>query len=435
VLTSERELIINVLKSPNRIALWSDRAFLLGDFCLIMFQFIRNFKSREVDGEISVEDLVEFIKNPDFQRKLEIGRARTAGKGSPEYDRIKSSLMCFIPTFKHEYMVNAKSIIEPTGYLYLDFDYQSKFNFSQYPFIVAAWSSLSNEGLGVLVKVNNLHQESLLKATEYIALMFGLECDRRAVSRDRNCVISFDPEIYYNPQHTEVSLPEFEVQSLEVDEKGSSVNYTINNNKVSSQVSLFVDKIRFSDYDELVSLLDFKGENYIDFGGDGFKYTETGIYGIIKEGKRFDTLLNHCRDIKGINKNVSKKYISIVAHESNKKFCLPRLEDSEVDRIINRAFEYDGPLYRNKKVRFVFNPEKELSEEYKKSVRSKASGETKKQETFSKILETLNSWDFNLHGKITLLKVSKLSGLSYKTVKRKSKELKEIIASINVKKC
>jgi hypothetical protein len=402
-----------------------------------MFQFIKNFRSREVDGEISVEDLVEFIKNPDFQRKLEIGRARTAGKGSSEYDRIKSSLMCFIPTYTHDSFVNAKSIIEPTGYLYLDFDYQSKFNFSQYPFIVAAWSSLSNEGLGVLVKVNNLHQESLLKATEYIAFMFGLECDRRAVSRDRNCVISFDPEIYYNPQHTEVSLPEFEVQSLEVNssvkEERHLATNILTNIKNSTQVSPVTRKIRFTDFHDLVKLLDFQGKDYIDFGEEGFKYTELGIYSIIKEGSRFIRLLNHCQTLKALNRNISKNYIKTVAIEVNKRYCVPRLDDKEIARVVNLAHKFTGEPFKNKSIRFVFNPEINLPEAKKASIRAKSSGLSKRKASLTKIITTLENWNFSLLGEITFAKLAKESEVSLKTVSRRSLELRELVDIKNLK--
>src|SRR5690606_35572181 len=89
------------------------------------------------------------------------------------------------------------NITEPTGLIYLDCDHTDTVPDSSY--IHAKWKSLSNTGFGILVKVNGLTLENYTDTYNNLSKLIEIVSDSGARKATQQTVLSYDPNLYYNP--------------------------------------------------------------------------------------------------------------------------------------------------------------------------------------------------------------------------------------------
>lgn len=168
-----------------------------------MFNIITNVKNRTVIENISLDELINQLKNPSIIHKKIVDRARVLGKNSLEYDNIKKSLPCFVPNYTHNSYVKVDTINKSTGFIYIDVDYELSLDFSKFSFIAASWKSLSGVGSGILVALDDtvdigVELKTMRAIINDICSTLDVKPDSCAVSRDRLNVIGYDYEAYYN---------------------------------------------------------------------------------------------------------------------------------------------------------------------------------------------------------------------------------------------
>ncbi|HCW06090.1 MAG TPA: hypothetical protein DGG95_01850 [Cytophagales bacterium] len=158
--------------------------------------------TKQVGRTISFDELVQKIKSNNPVVDL----ARQHGKGSLVYDELKlNNLEFFYPNLWSSTNLHNPKYSYGTGYVYLDVDLSNKGEAIKYrseltnlhPYIFASWLSLSEKGLGILVKVENggkfYFEQYWKKLNELIS---GV--DPQTKNYNRKCVISYDPDIYIN---------------------------------------------------------------------------------------------------------------------------------------------------------------------------------------------------------------------------------------------
>jgi hypothetical protein len=166
------------------------------------FNVYPSLKGKQTGQTISFEELVKKIKSPNQV----IALAREHGKGSLQYDELKLNNLEFIyPNLWSHTNLNNPKYSYGTGYVYLDIDLASKEEAIKYrneltnihPYIYACWLSLSEKGLGILVKVENggqyYFEQYWRKLNDLIK-----EVDASTKNYNRKCIISHDPSIYVN---------------------------------------------------------------------------------------------------------------------------------------------------------------------------------------------------------------------------------------------
>ena len=92
---------------------------------------------------------------------------------------------------------------EPSGFIYIDIDNNNHdINFlKQDEYIYSCWRSLSDTGVGALVKVNGITAQNFKECWRYLENYFrgyGITIDQQTNDITRQNVISFDPDIYIN---------------------------------------------------------------------------------------------------------------------------------------------------------------------------------------------------------------------------------------------
>lgn len=396
-----------------------------------MFNIITNVKNRTVIENISLDELITQLKNPSIIHKKIVDKARTFDKKSKEYNDIKKSLPCFVPNYKHKEYVKTETIEKSTGFIYIDVDYKIDIDFSEFSFVASSWKSLSGVGSGIIVALDNYSElntdlNTMRTIINSVCEVLDIKADKAAVSRDRLNVIGYDYNTYYNPNFTR-----FNTSFIDNKEDKKVV---IRENKMllerlDTDYHFYDGDLRLSNLDEMKEKLPFKDDIlFLDMSDNPIKYTSIYIPKSIPVGTRNDTMFKILSSIKALNPLITKERFIGFANHINKNRCFEPMDKEELNNICNRLHSRNIPLFANKEQKYPFNPIYTLTGRERSSI---ASGEHNRKEgkkNTDKILKFVEDWDIIKDGKFTFKALSIKSGLSYKTILTRKKEIKVCIS-------
>ncbi len=164
-----------------------------------MVTIFKNIFDKDNPVYVPVERVLSSIKKGQYHAKIHQIRQE---EDKAAKSRLKGSLVsvCFSGKFSKRYDAN---LIEHSGIVVLDFDHledveQTKAEIIKDPFTFAAFISPSGDGLKVLVKIPPKKEDH---EAHYLALMDKYpELDATSKNLSRVCYVSFDPELYHNPE-------------------------------------------------------------------------------------------------------------------------------------------------------------------------------------------------------------------------------------------
>lgn len=398
-----------------------------------MFQIVSNVYNRNVITSVTLEEFINEVKNPGLSTKCQIIKAREVYNNSPDkkdntlYKSIKNSLPCitFLNSFT-DYVSN-ENIKLATGFMYIDVDNVDFIDLSTYSFVVSYWKSLSNNGYGILIKYNLNTVVDLQKCVDELSNLFGFKLDKNAVSKDRLNVISFDTNIYYNPNYTEYTFKE---------EKELVSNTYINTNFINrlQVIDTIYEKgeLRFSNFQELLKNYDFNGEAFIDLGDNKLEYAEVFVPKEIFNGNRNKSMFVLCSQIRGLNPWVTEEHLYKICSTINKDKFIPQLDQKELLDIVRKVYSKKDPVVvLNKTKRILFNPDYILTKREKQVMTAKQIRGAEAEKNTVKIVTCLYKWDFERLGKISQSKVAKETGFGIATIKRRAKKINSIFEILN----
>lgn len=383
---------------------------------------------------MTLEGLVNYIKNPDTQHKSTVELARRFGKGTLQYETIKESKVpCVVLNFLHSKgYVNGTTAHKPTGYLYIDVDNNLDIPLNS-PHIAAYWKSLSGAGYSIVVSAKGLTKNNVKSATREVAELLDIPLDTAAISIDRLTCISYDPNAYYNPN----AVPYVIQCGNTADEKKTHTMSTDNNTiiRVLDCVGLFSEKeIRVSNIDEVISSIDFEANPVHDFGEGGVMYADIrySIYGV-PEGKRNQVMYATVCQLRALNPWCSEDRMMEYVKGLNRNAFKPSLSNKEVEGIVSKVYKLKKvKLILNRRRRFVYNPDYDLTANDKRAMNIRLISERRKAVNSATIEDVIDSWDFKKRGKITRKSLAGASNLSINTIARRYKDLKEKIKQKNL---
>ncbi len=303
----------------------------------VKFNVVEAFTKRKITRNFnSLEELTNYIKSEDRKELKQIKEARSYGKGSKEYDKIKGELPCVAINFNYENdYIKGENVSIPTGYMYIDID-NPKFDMGDVDrrYVAAYWRSLSNSGYTTILKVEGLDAYHLKEQCRDVAGRLDIPVDFNAVSTDRLTVLSYDHDVYYNPNAETIILPAFEIpQDSETNNKNIGYdcheeNLIFNNLKeVVQSLNLDLEKESNNGIVDLVEVL-----------GKKLSYAEYFLpYREIKEGEREKILSSSTEQLIALNPQASRKLLKKIVVEANKKMQ-PPLSRNEVDTIFNKKY-------------------------------------------------------------------------------------------------
>ena len=160
----------------------------------------QNIKKSQITGYDTINGILNKIQKGETEILTEL--ARSYGKHSLEYDKIKFQIPTFTPNASFSQRRDLKHLQEPSGFIYIDLDDYHDINFlKRDEYIYSCWRSLSGIGIGALVKVNGITAQNFKGCWSYLFNYFkgyGITIDKQTCDITRQNVISFDPNIYIN---------------------------------------------------------------------------------------------------------------------------------------------------------------------------------------------------------------------------------------------
>lgn len=387
-----------------------------------MFQLIENWEKRKVVDSISIEGLVDRVRNPSNDFLEVVNEIRSLPRKSKEYEALKKTLPCFTTAFNFNGYVSTKNISNPTGYLYIDVDNTSDIKLN-HPAIVFYCKSISGKGYSIIVGVNGVTPENIKEATKFVAQELDIEFDEYAISKDRLTILSYDVNAYYNPNHSYINYSNNKLYCTHYD----SILY----NNIGFEHSGY--KIRTDNFSEVVSEIDFKGELFKKFSKDKLGYIRVPLpFSEVKEGRRNSLMNSICYVLRGLNPTVDKHIMVKYLMSINSAKFSPMLSDEELKTIVESVYQVkDIKLYPNTFRTYVYNPDYDLSVKERRQINVKQTHIAVKDRTLLEIENTIDSWDFNV-GKITCRRLAEVSGKNKKTVAKYYYKFKEKINKLNL---
>ena len=387
----------------------------------------KNIISPSVLGKITVDEVLHKIKYGD-ENLLNIKKARDYGKGHPQYDELKKTVL---PTFRFNFIfkvyANTENAVNATGLIYIDVDNTIEIPHSDY--IYAKWRSLSNTGYGILVKVDNLTLDNFKDVYASLGMILGVKVDdgaRRAIQQN---VLSYDPSLYCNPESKVYEYEHSKKASLSSIKKKKEC---IVLNEASTNQSSIKEQIDNS-YEYFV------GEN----SDKEFLYFENKIkicapfmpWHGIEEGNRNNFLFRLLSQFALLNPELGKDYLIAKSNYHNKKMN-PNLSRNEIYSIVSSVLEKRKKEtlepYYNKERLILFNPNMELTKQQKSQIVGFVMGEKKSKVTQQAIYEILENWDFEELGQITQKSVISISKFSRSRVQRHWSHFKDYVEYLNI---
>lgn len=398
-----------------------------------MFNIITNVRNREVISSISLDELVETIKNPSVIHKKIVDKARNIDKKSTLYKKIKESLPCFVPNYTHCEYVKTDTIIKSTGFLYIDIDYNIEIEYSKHPFIVASWKSLSNIGTGLIVSIKDIeNMGSDLQTMRYlvntVSNILDVKPDSCAISRDRLNVIGYDNDIFYNKDYKDLEVI---INNISIDLTNDKVinKDRINiNNRLEVDDNFISENIRFDNLSDYTKEYTFEDDEvFKDLGNKTIDYVSIYIPKTIPEGNRNKKLYNILSSVKAINPKIEEQRLLGFAKYLNNNVCYEPLGIEEIKSLTIRIMKSEIKPFANKTKRFLFNEDYMLNGKEKQGIATTERNRVLGEQNTTEILEKIKYWDYDKYSKITYKSISQITGFSYPTIIRKKEIIKEFI--------
>ncbi|WP_396167109.1 primase C-terminal domain-containing protein [Flavobacterium sp.] len=386
----------------------------------------KNCESPSVLGKITVDEVLHKIKYGD-ENLLNIKKARDYGKGHPQYDELKKTVL---PTFRFNFLfkvyANNENAVNPTGLIYIDVDNTIEIPHSDY--IYAMWRSLSNTGYGILVKVDNLTLDNFKDVYESLGIILGVKVDDGARKPIQQNVLSYDPSLYCN---TDSRVYEYEHSK----KASPSIIKKKKECIVLNEASVHQSRIK--------ERVDNSFEYFIGNNSDKeFLYFENKIkicapfmpWHGIEKGNRNNFLFRLLSQFALLNPTFGRNYLQNKSAYFNKKIN-PNLTKIEINSIVNSVIkkreEDTLEIYLNKERLILFNPNMELTKLEKCQIVGSVLGAKKNKETQQAMYEILEDWDFEEFGQITQKLVISISKFSRSRVQRHWFHFKDYVEDLN----
>ncbi|WP_029035850.1 hypothetical protein [Salinimicrobium xinjiangense] len=389
-----------------------------------VFKSIR--QSSKIQGNSTTEEFLNIIQNGnEFLHYILKARKALRNGNKRKYDEIKKSK---IPAYAHNFTFKETrknaNILESTGYIFLDIDYEKELDF-QHPLIHATWSSLSDLGRGLLVKVEGITKENFSYNYTLLGEELKLNVDTNANKATQINVLSFDEEIYKNPSSKIWKA---------IEEPSKIPHYSKENQKTSRVKNVLGHSgpTRWDNVQEFVSQLDFQDAKMFD---NGSKILLSKIYHSFRtpEGKRYSFLNAKGFQFRALNPHIGYYELKNFLEGQN-RFCSPPLPEVELNRIIKNISEIPPEELEpkaNYPRRFFFDESEELTSKEKRQLMMSKINKERVEKSKREIKEAIDRWNFEECGVINQKKLAEQSGKSYNTVQKYYSEFKDRIQILN----
>jgi hypothetical protein len=407
--------------------------------------YYHSISQPKVVTNIAIENWLNQIKTGNTIFLSLIEEARKLSKNNPRYKEIKEELLPAITwNFTFNRYKNDRNISQSTGFLYIDVDKSGfklvcdsertilieKCNNQIVTFdtdkVFASYSSLSNFGKGIIVKVANVLPDNFKAIYEYVLKDLGLTAyfDKNATKKTQFNVLSYDPNIFINNNsfiYDAALLPKKTLKTAD-SKKETLVKTNVNTFETNTTDNYF---FRNNNLDE------YWIDGEVVVSKEGYAVASLWLPKTIANGKRNQTLMSYCNNLVYLNPCKTPHGIFKALKSNNIHRCVNPLPDNEIWSIVNCILKQrdEGTLtlkhIRTRKI--IFHPNCGLIKKEKQNLVAKTVGGWRVEKTKSVIYEFIEQ--FEGENKLTCKFIAEQTGLSKRTVERYLPEFKEYVAA------
>lgn len=172
-----------------------------------MFSIIKN--NHKVEGQLTIDQYVDQVRTQvngilEYREILKMDKA--------EADARKSRMTAVTPSGTFVKCRNSDALDEYSGIICIDLDHidtqgldieNLKKDLTKDGFVCVVHKSVGGNGLAVLIKLDSgaeMHLSAFFQVADYIQKKYGVKVDQSCKDIARQRYLSYDPDIYYNPQ-------------------------------------------------------------------------------------------------------------------------------------------------------------------------------------------------------------------------------------------
>ena len=381
-----------------------------------------NLKSPSNPITITTENYIDWVTNGHNRER--VLKARLYGKGTALYKREKENSPCVTFNFLFNEYKNDENITQSTGLLYYDMDSEDALKIIpkiDKNNIHILHKSIGGIGYSLVVKATGITTTNFNESYIQIAQNIGIQdvFDNNALKKSQFTVLSYDTNLYYNPNSIIFSAAETKKVSFGGNMYSSSPNLLRN------------DTFSYNKYNYRYT----NASDYVDSNleyqvfPDGIDVAKIDIPRNVKVGNRKNVLISIVNQMVIINPHLSKEDVLDKACNLNKIITDSPLEHHEVVGVVNSVFKYkmNGTLkpINNKKRKVIFNENSKLTKHEKITISNQEIGKLRTELTKKKIHEAILNWDSK--ERLTAKLVAKRIQMGVSTVKRYWPEYQELI--------
>lgn len=379
----------------------------------------KSIRKPTVHCDVNIEQWFSQIKHSNYSDLIEKAR-----RGEVDYDITKTTKLPAVTfNFYFNKYKNNGNIVCPTGLLYIDVDKEG-FDPSNVVMthVMSTYKSFGGKGYAIIVRVDGLEEKSFKKQYLQVCRALGVidYIDRSAIKATQFSALSYDPDIVTNLDATPFIL------TTEPEPERTTI--TPYKKKITRSE---YKTLRFDNLDDY----EISGDFISDFE-EGYQWVRCFIPSRKIAIKRQEFLLSFCNNLVWLNPFSTKEEIFNTMQGVNYVGCIEAVSDERLSKIVDSVFKYKDddtlkPLMSPKNRSIIFDKGSPYTKEEKQEVVLQILAEKRRQESYNKISNTLESWDFQKQGKITQQKLAKESKLNIKTVEKYYPEFRTEITEYN----
>ena len=367
-------------------------------------------KSPLVISTIDIPTILNQIKTGTY--KVKILESRTYGKGHPIFEQNKTEIPTFTPNGTFNLRRSVNHLQSLNGLIYLDIDHETDIKKIQnLSCIYSYWKSISDIGYGVLVSVSGLTKHNFKLSWLYLETYFSeidITIDPHTKDISRQCVISYDPLIYINPEVIPLIIP--------VTDKTSEGLYPPLTTTLPDYQSnmTYTDKIKYQ-----TTLDDYGNSDYVVIE-DGKSFRNTYVPKIIYEGKRHYWLCSYTSSLLFNNPTITCATLEKFVYKVNQEHCHPKLTKEEVHSLIVWSFRKhrNQELHiKTKKKKIWINPEKKFTTKQKRKIIGQAIGKLRRKRTINILISIYKELSIQ-NQRVTQKLLEDNSNMNIRTIKK-----------------
>ena len=409
-----------------------------------MFSFYKGkIYSNTPSKTIDFNTLINVIRNNPYNRDYKT--IRDHKKGDVEYDEGKKELVRCHPNCVLKYnSIKGTNFVKNyeigSGYIYLDIDnlndplkYKKEF-ISKYKDVVSmVCISAGGRGLSILVKINYrvTSKDEYKSIIDYLSSHYfnAIQLDKGALKLSQVWFISYDPNVYVNSE-----------VCIDVSEGVKCVSQGIIQRVVGNNTLFYAPEreIMYLSITEIDNHLITKTKyiNKSDIDIDTIPWIDIKIPRKIRDGYKRKLFTYYTNALFHLNPETDPKWIFAYVYNVNRNCADPKMSYRDLLSLFNMQYGYIKSYHykyqNNRKKSLHINPDLDLTGGQKSIVANKVNGSIRKNKTKLKIAAAIEKL-IKENEKHTISSISRLSGVSRKTVgcHMKDLELIDLDALIN----